>query len=370
MKKLYRPVCILLMAFIIAGCGPVKKTGSKSAVSVVIPSDSVGMFAYECLSDEEKAVYDAMEYALVNHQDRVSVDTLSDDDMNKVFFFVLKDHPEIFWCTSFVRHSLKFADATVKTEFEPQYNMTKEERYEYQEKIDREVSSWMAAIPSGASEYIRTKILFDALVTNVEYDEASDNNQNIVSVFVNHRSVCKGYARAFQYLLTKAGIESTVINGTADGASHAWNLVNLDGEYYHFDVTWGDPSFSSDNNTDDFINYAYFGVTTKEILRSHTIDREMDIPECTATRNNYFVHEKLYFRDKNPDLVGDAIYNADVNQQKFVSLRFETKELYQWAMEYFIKKQHVFDFYSSARRFFMYNNDELFILSIIREKGV
>ena len=369
MKKFYRLVCILLTVITIAGCGPVRQTGSKSAVLVKIPAASVGMYAYEQLNDKEKAVYDAMEYAMVNHQDKVPVETLSDDDMNKVFFFVLKDHPEIFWCTGFVRHSLKFADATIETEFEPQYNMTKEERYEYKEKIDREVESWMAAIPSGATDYRKAKILFDTIVSKVDYDESSDNNQNIVSVFVNHRSVCKGYARAFQYLLMKAGIDSTVINGSADGASHAWNLVKLDGEYYHFDVTWGDPSFTSNNNTDDFINYAYFGVTTKEILKTHTIDKEMDIPVCDALKDNYFLREKLYFRDEDPATVGKAIQNADAKHEKFVSLKFETEELYQWAMDYFIKKQHVFDFYSSSRHFFMYNNDELLILSIIREKG-
>ena len=389
MKKLYRPVCILMTVVMIAGCGPVKKAGSESAVSVAkpsaaasaaasvttsaaataAPSESVGLYAYESLNDKEKAVYDAMENALVNHLDKVPIETLPDGDMDKVFNFVLYDHPEIFWCTSCVRHSLKYSDGTVKTEIEPKYNMTKEERYEYKERIDREVASWMAAVPSGASDYEKAKILFDTIVTNVDYDEASDNNQNIVSVFVNHRSVCKGYARAYQYLLAKAGIESTIVDGSADGMPHAWNLVKLDGDYYHFDVTWGDPSFSSNNNIDNFINYSYFGVTTKEILKKHTIDEGMVIPECTAVKDNYFVREGLYFEDKDPAAVGEAIRNGDADRQKFISLRYKTDELYQWAKDYFIIKQHLFEFYTSSRRIFMYNNDELFIISIIREKG-
>ncbi|MBO4799119.1 MAG: hypothetical protein J5489_00580 [Lachnospiraceae bacterium] len=405
MKKFYRPVCILLMVVMIAGCGSAGKAGSGSALSVSTPSaarsvaqstaqsmvqsaaqsatqsaaksaaassatsSSAGLFAYERLNTKEKAVYDAMESAMVNHQNKVPVETLSDDDMKKVFNFVLYDHPEIFWCTSSVRHSLKYSDGTIKTEFEPQYSMTKEERYEYKERIDREVSSWMAAVPSDASDYDKAKILFDTIVANVEYDEASDNNQNIVSVFVNHRSVCKGYARAYQYLLSKAGIESTIVEGSAEGMPHAWNLVKLDGEYYHFDVTWGDPAFSSNNNIDNFINYSYFGVTTKEILKKHTIDEGMVIPECTAVKDNYFVHEGLYFEDKNPAVVGDAIYNGDVKRQKFISLRFKTDDLYQWAKDYFITKQNLFKFYTSSRGIFMYNNDELFIISIIRKKG-
>ena len=67
--------------------------------------------------------------------------------------------------------------------------------------------------------------------------------------------------------------------------------------------------------------------------------------------------------------VGDAIYNGDVKRQKFISLRFKTDDLYQWAKDYFITKQNLFKFYTSSRGIFMYNNDELFIISIIRKKG-
>ena len=29
--------------------------------------------------------------------------------------------------------------------------------------------------------------------------------------------------------------------GTADEIDHAWNLVELDGKWYHLDATWDDP---------------------------------------------------------------------------------------------------------------------------------
>ena len=56
-----------------------------------------------------------------------------------------------------------------------------------------------------------------------------NKNQNIISVFLNKKTVCQGYANATQYLLTLLGIPAVVVTGTAEGDTHAWNLVQLDG---------------------------------------------------------------------------------------------------------------------------------------------
>ena len=48
--------------------------------------------------------------------------------------------------------------------------------------------------------------------------------------------VCAGYAHAFQYCMQKLGIPAAYIVGYA-GEAHAWNLLQLGGEYYCMDVT-------------------------------------------------------------------------------------------------------------------------------------
>ncbi len=63
-----------------------------------------------------------------------------------------------------------------------------------------------------------------------------------------HSVVCEGYACAFQYLLARAGICSTMVSGIAGTADrknagegpHAWNLVRLDDEWYETDSCWDD----------------------------------------------------------------------------------------------------------------------------------
>lgn len=54
------------------------------------------------------------------------------------------------------------------------------------------------------------------------------------------RSVCTGYARAFQALCNGLGLPCWTVNGYQDGAGHAWNMVRLDGETLYVDCTFGD----------------------------------------------------------------------------------------------------------------------------------
>lgn len=361
MKKITRLLSVLLCIFCAMGCGSVKDRESKAS----IPQTSLGMYAYECLKDKEKAVYDAMVYALNNHIEKIEVETIDDEAMKKAFFYVLKDHPEIFWCNSFNRYSSKYSDGTVKTEFEPIYTLTKKERYNYQEQIDKVADSWLASIPSDADDYTKAKVIFDILASQVKYATDSAENQNIISVFINKQSVCQGYSKAFQYLLSKVGIESSLVRGESRGSAHAWNLVKLDGDYYYFDVTWATPSFDEDNENESFINYSYFAVTTDEIQTEHVITDDLPLPICTATRDNYFVKERLLFDTNNPNIVGDAIYNASVSKNSFVSLKFTTDELYSWAAKYFITDRHVFEFYKISQKLYMLYNDNLRVISLI-----
>lgn len=61
-------------------------------------------------------------------------------------------------------------------------------------------------------------------------------------------ALCDGYALAYEYLLQRAGITSTMVCGYAgpsddDTEKHAWNLVLLDGDWYETDPTWNDLDF-------------------------------------------------------------------------------------------------------------------------------
>ena len=133
-----------------------------------------------------------------------------------------------------------------------------------------------------------------------------------------------------------------MVAGTADGQSHAWNLVKLDGEYYYIDTTWGNATYSGDGmGLDSFINYNYFAVTTGELQKTHQPNDDIIVPVCQAVKDNYYVHENLYFDTWDADSIGNVYRAAYERGDGFCSVRFADRELYEQAFTYFITDQKI-----------------------------
>lgn len=81
------------------------------------------------------------------------------------------------------------------------------------------------------------------------------NVYNAYGALVNGRAVCNGYALAYSYLLGKMGINSYVLG--SDVMNHAWNLLCIDGVWYHADLTSDDPVFTGKKTYLDFYNDDY-----------------------------------------------------------------------------------------------------------------
>ncbi len=91
--------------------------------------------------------------------------------------------------------------------------------------------------------------------------------------------VCDSYSKAYQFLLNAAGIP----NERVFSETHAWNIAQFDGKWYHIDVTWDDPSGSSaavsGNET-----HTYFCVND-DLLYGMLDDRSVHVtePSCVGT---------------------------------------------------------------------------------------
>ena len=59
-------------------------------------------------------------------------------------------------------------------------------------------------------------------------------DQSAYSALVQGRSVCAGYARAFQYICQRLGIPAYYCAGSS-GEDHAWNIVKLGDGFYNVD---------------------------------------------------------------------------------------------------------------------------------------
>lgn len=139
---------------------------------------------------------------------------------------------------------------------------------EQENYVDKRVKEILnEIIKPGMSIDERQKVIHDYIVANVAYDE-SLSRYSAYNALAEGKAVCQGYALLAYKMLKEAGIENRIISGTARGQNHAWNLVNIRGNWYHMDVTWDDPV----PDVAGSVTYRYYNLTDEQIRKDHSWD--------------------------------------------------------------------------------------------------
>ena len=265
------------------------------------------------LAEEEQTMYDALlECALAEDPTEkgsnftVTLDPSGDEfkiAFRRSYNALLFDHPELFWLST-GQSSFQY---TYRRQIfhEGSYTVAFQMMESYPDKeaqmlaLEKAADEFLADIElEEAAPYVALAI-HDKLIGLVSYDkEAADSLDKDLAhtaygaLVMNSRgsencAVCDGYSYAYEYLLQKAGIRSTVIAGLAGeteetAGPHSWNLVELSGEWYEVDATWNDISAEEALDSEeeysaiaeeamrnewytDRLTHFLFNVTTEEI---------------------------------------------------------------------------------------------------------
>ena len=120
--------------------------------------------------------------------------------------------------------------------------------------------------PESMSQSEKEIAIHDWIINNTRYDQ-SHKIYDPYNTLINHTGVCEGYSLLAQKMFTIAGIKSIIVEGTADGEAHAWNMVYIDNKWRHVDITWDDPVSSR-----DILRYDYYNVIDTKINADHSWD--------------------------------------------------------------------------------------------------
>ncbi|MFD3262064.1 transglutaminase domain-containing protein [Paenibacillus lentus] len=119
-------------------------------------------------------------------------------------------------------------------------------------------------IKPGMNEHQKIKAIHDYVVLNMKYDEGLQKYTAYEGLKTGE-AVCQGYTLLTYKLLQQAGINNRIVEGSAGGQLHAWNLVHLEGQWYHLDTTWDDPA----PDMPGVVKYGYYMRTDEQMRKTH-----------------------------------------------------------------------------------------------------
>jgi len=174
-------------------------------------------------------------------------------------------------------------------------------------------------ITKDMNDFSRAKTINDYIVQLATYSGESDTyGQTVYELISEETGVCQAYALLAYRLFLAAGLDVKYVYGYSDNQLHAWNLVSVDGNWYHIDTTWNDV----DPNEPYAISYAYFLVNDEKLSEDHLWVKENYV---AATSNAYdFMHDMWY-----ADTAGNVIYYNSMTDNMVYAYDIATKQTAQ-----------------------------------------
>jgi len=314
---------ILVIAIIVGGlyfyC-IVEKENQKEVVNEVFEDNIEYQYYYEKLDDNDQESYRFIYYAFKTFQKEITIDNISLQQVEKIYNDVLMDHPEIFY----VKTSFRYIQKDNNIQIMPQYSYDKEEVKTYNQKIEKETQSIMKQANKETTSLNKMKIIYDYLIETISYQN-NDDDQNILSALIDKKSVCAGYAKAYQYLLLKVGIKSAYLTGTAieNNESHAWVMVCIQDDYYYSDPTWGD----IEDKEMKHHCYATFLMNSEEMLKCYKPSERYE--KTSSNEINYYQNIDCYMEEYDQSILSYAVKLGLKNETRIAEVKCANDVVYQ-----------------------------------------
>lgn len=304
-------------------------------------------YYFQILEDKEKRVYREMLDGIRQRRTEFYLTTGEDAVVDKVYHALLKDHPELFWIhnrESVYKTTYDGADYCL---FSPGYTYTEQEMQEIQQSMEQAYQDVSALLVNVSDHYEKVKTVYTYLIDNAEY-VSSEHDQNIAGIFWKKQAVCAGYARAMQYLLERLGIPCIYVEGSTAGSSegHAWNIVQLDGQYYYVDATNGDqPEFLEGDAVQlaehKTTIYDYLCPFPEEYEEIYTPSDEFPVPACSAVDKNFYVLNQGCFDTYDRQQILDYCKMRLDNGAAVVRFKFTNQDAFDMAYQEWIQEGYI-----------------------------
>lgn len=258
-----------------------------SAMMLVLPN--ITAYAY----DEDVIEYIAK--AIENTQTTVDVESydVKTDELMEVFELAKAENYELAYTYDWIRVGSWRYSGTKLYSFDILYDFdnatTNAEVKSRYSKVVAELDKIEAMINKNWSDEEKILFVHDYLVNRVSYDFESykdgtidDAQLCLYGALIDSNAVCEGYSKAFMVMMHRLGIDCKLV--ASETMQHMWNVVKLDGSWYHIDLTWDDPIMSgADEDLPGRVDHNNFLLSDNGISKTH-VGWDATAPKCNNTK--------------------------------------------------------------------------------------
>lgn len=162
----------------------------------------------------------------------------------------------------------------------------------------------------GMTDFEKVVYAYNYIILNTSYDN-SLTKYTAYNALVEGSAVCEGYAQAFFLLMDVMKINCVVVDSYL--MNHSWNMVELDGQWYHLDATFDDSNDNS-NNSQGRAEYSYFLLNDTEIKETNHYGWSSDYTSTGTAYSNmprYSNNVQTYSGDLWYYYLNDSLYSSD-----------------------------------------------------------
>ncbi|MEE1031552.1 MAG: transglutaminase domain-containing protein [Ruminococcus sp.] len=248
-------------------------------------------YYYNRLNKSQQAAYHAMKTGLQALAPSFQIPRLEAKELADIYFCLRLDCPEIFYTVKF---SYRYFKESGNAEMVPEYLFDKNKIKDHQKAMKSRVEK-LARPAMKLSETEKLLYIHDFVCQNVRYDKLKKPySHEIIGPLGQGVGVCEGIAKSVKILCDALGIWCVIALSEANPEKgikyrHAWNIVRVNGIYYHLDAT-----FDNTLGKMELIRYDYFLLSDKQIFRDHE-PLIWKMPECPNGDHFYYKEKKLSF---------------------------------------------------------------------------
>ena len=248
---------------------------------------SISKFYYNRLNDSQKRIYTKICDGITALSTKIILPIMPKNTLSLIYKSILLDNPIFFYTVSY-QYTTDFNNKRII--LTPIYRYADSVIKQSVETLTAHLRSFDVVM--NKSDVEKELFVHDFCLANFTYDYTfNEHSFSPLGLLAYKTGVCEGISRFVKIALDYLRVDCMLVSGTARSTEnkppelHMWNIVSINGNTYHLDVT-----FNMSQST-RIKRYDYFNLSDFDIKKDHFITSKA--PKCSISGKDYYFANSL-----------------------------------------------------------------------------